>query len=82
MASFMSSSLKTSRLIFIWPPDSLWHHQPWFECLEPTGITDLDDTDEEVDTELWSLSNPWSGPGEGDGGGGGAAHRSSSPLAA
>ena len=68
MASFRSSSLKTGRLIFKWPLDSLQHCQPWFECLEPPDLLDLDDTDEEVDTELSSLSNTQSGAGKGDGG--------------
>ena len=67
MASFMSSSLKTGKFIFIWPPISL-QHWLWCECLEPPDLSDLDDTDEEVDTELWSLLNPWSGECEGDGG--------------
>ena len=63
----MSSSLKTGRLIFIWPPDSLWCHQPQCECLEHPDLLDLDDTDEEVDVELQSLLNPQSGEGKGDG---------------
>ena len=37
------------------------------ECLEPPDLSDLDDTNEEVDAELQSLSNPWYGEGEGDG---------------
>ena len=37
----------------------------------------LDDTDEEVNAVLWSLSNPWSDDGKGDGGG--AAHTSHCP---
>ena len=65
MASLVSSSLKTGKLIFIWPPNSLGHW-PWFECLEPPDQLDLDDTNDEVDAELWSLSNPWSSEGEGD----------------
>ena len=73
MASFMSSSLKTGKLIFKWPPISL-QHQPWCECLELPDLSDLHDTNEEVDGELWSLSNPQSGEGEGNMGG--AAHRS------
>ena len=55
----------TGKWIFIWPPGSLWHW-PWCVCLEPTDLSDLDDTDEEVDIELLSLSNPQSGEGEGD----------------
>ena len=35
-------------------------------ALEPPDLSDLDDMDEEVDTKLWSLSNPWSGEGEGN----------------
>ena len=77
MASLVSSSLKTGRLIFILPPDSLWGCQPWYECLEPPDLLDLDDTDEKVDPVLWSLSNPW--PGEGEGERGGAAHNCHSP---
>ena len=76
MASFMSLSLKTGRLIFIWSLDSLQHWWLQFECLGPPDLSDLDDTDEEADTELWSLSNLQSGEGESDGGG--AAHRSQS----
>ena len=36
-------------------------------CLEPPDLLDLDDTDEEVNTELLSLLNLQSGEGEGDG---------------
>ena len=43
----MSSSLKTGKLILIWPPISLWH-QPWCECLEHPDLSDLDDTDEKL----------------------------------
>ena len=74
MASFMSSSLKTGRLIFLWHPDSLQHHQLLFEYLESPDLLDLNDTNEEVDTVLESLSNLWSGEGKGDGGG--VAHSS------
>ena len=77
MASFVSSSLKTGRLIFIWPLDSLQSCQPWWGCLEPPNLLDLDNMDEEVDAELWSLSNLQSGEGKGDGGG--AAHNSHCP---
>ena len=49
----------------------------WCECLEPPGLSDFDDTDEEVDAELWSLLNPQSGEGEGDRDG--AAHNSHCP---
>ena len=61
MVSLVSSSLKTNRLIFIWPLDSLWGCWPWNECLETPDLLDLDDTDEEVDAVLWSLWNPQSG---------------------
>ena len=64
MASFMSSSLKTGKVVFIWPPDSLWH-QPWYKYLEPPDLLECDDTDEKVDTELLLFSNPWSDEGEG-----------------
>ena len=74
MASLLSSSLKTGRLIFIWPPGSLWGHWPWHGCLEPPRPSDIDATDEEVDAELLSLSNPWSDESKGDWGG--AAHNS------
>ena len=67
MASFVSSSLKTGRFIFIWPLHSQWGHQPWHECLEPPDLSDLDDTNKEVDAELCSLLNPCSGKCEGDG---------------
>ena len=72
-ASFVSLSLKTGRLIFIWPPSSLWH-QPQCKCLEPPDLSDLDDTNEDVDTELLSLSNLTSSDGEWVGGY--ATHRS------
>ena len=36
-------------------------------CAWNLPISDLDDTDEEVDAELQSLSNPCSGRGKGDG---------------
>ena len=74
MASLVSSSLKTGRLIFIWPPGSLWSCQPWCGCLEPPNPSDIDATDEEVHAELLSLSNPWSDESEGDWGG--ATHNS------
>ena len=59
-ASFVSSSFKTQRLIFIGPPNSLWH-QPQCNCLETPDLLDLDYTNEDVDTELLSLLNPQSG---------------------
>ena len=77
MASFVSSSLKTGRLIFIWPSDSLWGCQPQCGCLEPPNLSGLEHTDEEAGTELWSLLNLWSGKGEGDEGG--ATHDSHCP---
>ena len=54
MASFLSSSLKAGKLIFIWLPDSLWH-QPQCEHLVPLDLLDHDNTNEDVDTELLSL---------------------------
>ena len=66
MASLVSSSLKTGRLIFIWPPSSLWGCQPWCGHLEPPNPSDIDNTDEEVDAELWSLSNLWSDESKSD----------------
>ena len=74
MASLVSSSLKTGRFIFIWPPVSLWGCQPWCGCLEPPDLSDTDATDEDVDTELLSLSTPWSDESKGDQGG--ATHNS------
>ena len=44
------------------------------ECLEPPNPSNIDATDEEVDAELLSLSNPWSDEGKGDWGG--ATHNS------
>ena len=37
---------------------SLWGLQPKHGCLEPPSLSDTDATDEEVDAELLSLSNP------------------------
>ena len=59
-ASLVLSSLKTGRLIFIWPPGSLRGHWPWCGCLELSNPSDIDATDQEVDAELLSLLNPWS----------------------
>ena len=59
----MSLSLKTGWLIFIGPPGSL-RCQPQCNCLEPPNLLDLEDTDEDVYTELLPLSNPWSSDGE------------------
>ena len=58
-----SSSLKMGKLIFMWAPVSLCCllHQ---ECQEPSDLSDCDDTDKAVDTELLSLLNPWSSEGE------------------
>ena len=58
MASLASSSLKTGRFIFIWPPVSL--QGCWLQCgcLKPSDLSDTDATDEEVDAELLSLSKP------------------------
>ena len=73
MESFLSSSLKTGKLIFIWPLDSLqcW---PWCICLEPPNLLECNDTNEVVDTKLQSLLNLQSS--EGRHVGVGAAHRS------
>ena len=38
-----------------------------YECLNPPTLSDLDDTDDEVDTVLLLLSNLWSDKSEGDG---------------
>ena len=64
MMSFVSSSLKTGRLIFIWPLDSWWGHWLWHRCLEPPDLSDLNGTDEEGDAKLWSLLNLWFGEGK------------------
>ena len=77
-ASFVSSSLRTGRLTFIWPLDSLQHCWLQCKCLEPPDLSDLIDTHEEVDSKLWSLSNPQSGQSVGNGGG--AAHNSCCPI--
>ena len=62
----MTASFLMGTLIFMWPPGSWWHWpQCW--CLEPPDLLDLNETDELVDTELMSLSNPWSHEGEEDG---------------
>ena len=66
MASLVSSSLKTGRLIFIWPPGSQQGYQPWCGCLNPSNLSDIDDTVDEVDAVLLSLLNPWSEESEGD----------------
>ena len=74
MASLVSSSLKTGRFIFTWPPVSLWGHQPWCGCLEPLDLSDINATDEAIDAELLLLSNPWSDESKGNWGG--ATHNS------
>ena len=51
--------------------------QPWYRCLEPPNLSDIDDTDEEVDTEFWSLLNPQCDESKGDWGG--ATHNSHCP---
>ena len=66
MSSLVSSSVKTGRFVFIWPPGSLWGHWPWCGHLEPPNRSDIDATDEEVDAELLSLLNPWSDESKGD----------------
>ena len=58
----------------MWSLVSLWGHWPWHGCLEPPNLSDTDATDEEVDAELMSLSNPWSDESEGNSGG--ATHNS------
>ena len=63
-----SSSLKAGKLIFIWAPVSL-HCLPHWECQEPSNLSDCDDTNEAVNTELLSLLNLQSGEGEGGWGG-------------
>ena len=60
---------KDGKLIFMWALASP-HHLPCWGCWEPSDLSDSDDIDEAVNTELLSLSNPQSGDGEGDWGGG------------
>ena len=73
-ASIVSSSLKTARFTFMWPLVSLQGHWPWHGCLEPPNLSDTDTTDEEVDAEPLSLSNP--GSDESKSNWGGATHNS------
>ena len=63
-ASFVSSSLKMGKLIFIWAPASP-HCLPLWGCWEPSDKSDSNDIDEAVNTKLLPLSNPWSGDGNG-----------------
>ena len=72
--SLLSSSLKTSRLIFIWLPISLWGCLPQHGCLDPANLSDIEDIDDEVHAVLLSLSNPWSDDSKDDQGG--ATHNS------
>ena len=53
------------KLIFIWALASL-HHLLLWGCWEPSDLSDSDDINEEFNTKLLSLSNPWSGDGSGD----------------
>ena len=50
-----------------------------FKCLKSLDLSDLNDTDEEVDAELWWLLNAWSVKVKG--GGGWSTHSPSSTLA-
>ena len=68
MVSFASSSLKMGKLIFMWALVSL-HHQQCQEHQEPLDLSDCDDINEAVNTELLLLSNLWSGKSEGGWGG-------------
>ena len=68
MASFVSSSLKMGKLIFTWAPVYLCCLPHW-ECQKPSNLSDCDDTNKVVNTELLLLLNPWSGEGEGGWGG-------------
>ena len=49
----------------MWGPSSQ-HCLPHLEHLDPSDQSDLDNIEEVVNSELWSLSNPWSGEGEGN----------------
>ena len=42
------------------------YHLPCLEHLDPSGQSDLDNIEEAINNELWLLSNPWSGEGEGN----------------
>ena len=42
----------------MWPPGSQQGCQLWRECLNPPGLSHIDDTDDEVDAVLLSLLNP------------------------
>ena len=65
----MSSSLKTGKFIFIWALVSP-HCLSCWGCWEPLDLSDSDDIEEAVNTELLSLSNLWSRDGNGGWGGG------------
>ena len=68
MASFVSSSLKTGKLILVWALVSL-HHLPHQQCWEPSNLSDCDDTNEAFNTGLLLLLNLQSREGEGGWGG-------------
>ena len=54
----------------MWAPSSQCH-LPHLEHLDPSDWSDLDNIKEAINIKLWSLSNPWSGEGEGNQGDGG-----------
>ena len=41
-------------------------HLPLLGHQDPSNLSDLDDIEEAIDNELWLLSNPQSGEGEGN----------------
>ena len=49
----------------MWAP-SPWCHLPCWGCWDLSDLSHLDDIEEAVDIELWLLSNPQSGEGEGN----------------
>ena len=60
MASFLSSSLKTGRLISMWCQGS-WQCWPQCWCLEPPDLSDLDDTLKHVVWWRWRCQG-WGSP--------------------
>ena len=45
---------------------SSWCLLPHLECLDLSEWSDQDDIEDAIDSELLSLSKPWSGEGEGN----------------
>ena len=57
------------KLIFMWALASP-NHLPHRGSKEPSDLSDSDNINEAINTELLSLSNPWSGDSDGGWGGG------------